>query len=151
MFSSEEVWDKYDVVSLLTCDDVMICVGVPIGDEVMVFFGCSDVMSSKCLGLVVVLSGVDLITSDDVSNRDDDINFITGGDVISSNCCDECLCTIKALKGWDMLVLEEAIAFVSLGVITSIFCDRSSSFEELEEIFTDAGSRAPDDVAVLTN
>lgn len=129
----------------------MICVGVPTGDDVMVFFDCSDVISSKCLGSVVVLSGVDLIASDDVSNRDDDINFVRGGDFIYSNCCDEFLWTIEAPKAWGMKVLEEVNVLVSRGVAMSIFSDGLSSFEALEEVFTDAGSRALDDVVVFTN
>lgn len=129
----------------------MICVGVPIGDDVMVFFDCSDVISSKCLGSVVVLSGVDLIASDDVSNRDDDINFVRGGDFIYSNCCDGCLRTIEAPKAWGMRVLEEVNVLVSRGVAMSICSDGLSSFEALEKVFTDAGSRALDDVVVFTN
>lgn len=135
----------------MACGDVTICVGVPIGDDVMVFFDCSDVISSKCLGSVVVLSGVDLIASDDVSNRDDDINFVRGGDFIYSNCCDEFLRTIEAPKAWGMKVLEEVNVLVSRGVAMSIFSDGLSSFEALEEVSTDAGSRALDDVAVFTN
>lgn len=129
----------------------MICVGLPIGDDVMVFFGCSGVISSKCLRSVVVLSGVDLIASDDVSNRDDDINFVRGGDFIYSNCCDGCLRTIEAPKAWGMRVLEEVNVLVSRGVAMSICSDGLSSFEALEKVFTDAGSRALDDVVVFTN
>ena len=73
----------------MTCDDVIICVGVTIRDDVMVFFDCSDVISSKCLCSVVVLTGVDLIAFDDASNRDDDIDFASDGEVISSAFCDE--------------------------------------------------------------
>ena len=73
----------------MTRDDVITCVGVTIRDDVMVLFDCSDVISSKCLCSVVVLTGVDLITFDDVSNRDDDIDFASDGEVISSAFCDE--------------------------------------------------------------
>lgn len=115
MFSSEEFWDRDNVISLLTCDDdtaSMICHGEPIGDDGIVFFGCSDVASSKCLGSVDVIPDVDLKTSDEVSNGDDVINFVSDSDVISSNCCDGCLGTIEVPKTWVMRVPEDSIIFV---------------------------------------
>lgn len=158
VFSTEEVWDNDNVISLLTCDDDMasvICHGELIGDDVMVFFGCSDVISSKCLGSVEVLTGVDLMTSDEVSNCDDVINFVRDGDVISSNCCDERLRTIKGSTAVDMRDVDNCdgvIVSVGWGVAMSSMCrDEWSSFEGLEEAFIDAGSRAPDDVTVFTN
>lgn len=156
VFSSEEVWDENKVISLLTCDDVIICVGVTIRDDVMVFFDCSDVISSKCLCSVVVLTGVDLIAFDDASNRDDDIDFASDGEVISSAFCDErerlVSAATTAVDTRDVDSFDGVLVSVSWDVaVSSICCNELSSLEGLEDVFTDAESRAPDDVGGFTN
>lgn len=91
-FAPEEVWAS------MICDDELI------EDDIMVLFGCSDVMSLNCWD---ECSG--LRAANDVINCDDIIILVGCSDVMPSKVCDECSSVIKAstddVSNWDDVIV----------------------------------------------
>lgn len=87
-FATEEVWAS------MICDDELI------EDDIMVLFGCSDIMSFNCC--VECSTDVGLRAANDVSNCDDIIILVGCSDVMPSNVCDECS---DDVSNWDDVIV----------------------------------------------